>query len=223
LFSSQQNSHNKTEIVLSITPHLIRGVQRKDPTAEMFWSGTDTTLSNKPLQLRIQEDESATKGLPGSAAPAASAENKTPAEIAAINSPLKLHWAGANQLAVGKETQIDLMIDTSIAMRNLPMQIAYDPKKLEVTAVEDGGYFSRDGNQGNLSQTIDKNGGRIAIALGGNLDASGASGKLLSLKVKALVPGEASLDLTGITPMGAKTSFTKPALPVQHNMIFQNQ
>ena len=226
LFSNQQNSHNKTEIVLSITPHLIRGVQRKDPSAEMFWSGTDATLSNKPLQLRIQDDDSAKKELPANAVPGAAIDNAktttTATELAVINSPLKLSWNGPDHLAVGKEAQMDLMIDTSVTIRNLPMQIAYDPKKLEITSVEDGGYFNRDGNQGNLSQTIDKNGGRIAIALGGNLDASGATGKLLTLKVKALVPGEASLDLTGITPMGAKQSFTKPALPVQHAMLLTN-
>ena len=226
LFSNQQNSHNKTEIVLSITPHLIRGVQRKDPSAEMFWSGTDETLSNKPLQLRIQDDDAAKKVSPANAAPGAAIDNTKATvaapDIAAINSPLKLSWNGPEQLAVGKEAQIDLMIDTSVAMRNLPMQIAYDPKKLEITSIEDGGYFNRDGNQGNLSQTVDKNGGRIAIALGGNLDATGAAGKLLSLKVKALVPGEASLDLTGITPMGAKQSFTKPVLPVQHALLLTN-
>jgi general secretion pathway protein D len=222
LFSNHQDSHNKTEIVLSITPHLIRGVQRKDPSAEMFWSGTDANLSNKPLQLRIQDDE-ATKAPQIKAMPGAAIDNVNPhGDIPVINSPLKLSWNGPEQLTVGKEAQIDLMIDTSIAMRNLPMQIAYDPTKLEVTSVEDGGYFNRDGNQGNLSQTVDKTGGRIAIALGGNLDANGAAGKLLSLKVKALVPGEASLDLTGITPMGAKQSFTKPALPVQHTMLLKN-
>ncbi|MET3124363.1 general secretion pathway protein D [Oxalobacteraceae bacterium GrIS 2.11] len=221
LFSNQHDSHNKTEIVLSITPHLIRGVQRKDPSAEMFWSGTDATLRNKPLQLRIQDDDTSAKAAGAKANPAP--DNKIdPAMLAAINSPLKLSWNGPTAVKAGQEIQLDLMIDTSITMRNLPMQIAYDPKMIEVVAVDDGGYFSRDGNQGNLSQTVDKNGGRIAIALGGNADATGSTGKLLSLKVKGLVPGEASLDVTSMTPMGAKQSFAKPVLPVQHAILVQN-
>lgn len=225
LFSNQQDSHSKTEIVLSITPHLVRGIHRKDPSAEMFWSGTDTTLRNKPLQLRIQDDvpTKTSKATPTSSAPETTATNNLdPNVVAAMNSPLQLHWNGSEQVNAGQETQVDLMIDTSIEMRGLPMQITYDPVRLDITSVEDGGYFSRDGNQANFSQTVDKNGGRIAIALGGNSDASGAAGKLLTLKIKGLVPGDASVELIDITPIGANKAFTKPLLPVQHNLLVQN-
>lgn len=223
LFSTHQDSHNKTEIVLSITPHLVRGIQRKDPAAEIFWSGTEATLRNRPLQLLSLDEELQPKTMTGPSTPGIIPDSKADAGAeAAIMSPLKLSWKGPQELKAGQVVQLDLLIDTSIIMRGMPLQIAYDPKMLEITALEDGGYFSRDGNQANLSQTVDKTGGRIAVALAGNADTSGASGKLLSLKVKALVPGETSLDLSAITPIGAKQSFPKPQLPIKQHFIIAN-
>ena len=48
LFGSQSDDAQKTEIVLSITPHLIRNIQRPDVSAAEFRSGTDTSLRVAP-------------------------------------------------------------------------------------------------------------------------------------------------------------------------------
>lgn len=47
LFSNQSDNRQRTEIVLSITPHLIRNIQRANPALESFWSGTETHLRVK--------------------------------------------------------------------------------------------------------------------------------------------------------------------------------
>lgn len=47
LFSNQSDNRQRTEIVLSITPHLIRNIQRANPALESFWSGTETHLRAK--------------------------------------------------------------------------------------------------------------------------------------------------------------------------------
>lgn len=41
LFSSQQDTRQKTEIVLSITPHLVRSLVRPSADVTQFWSGTE--------------------------------------------------------------------------------------------------------------------------------------------------------------------------------------
>ena len=49
LFGSQLADGHKTEIVLSITPRLIRNIQRPAGTAAEFFSGTETSLRRRPL------------------------------------------------------------------------------------------------------------------------------------------------------------------------------
>ncbi|MEO5934485.1 MAG: secretin N-terminal domain-containing protein [Duganella sp.] len=53
LFGSKRDDNQKTEIVLSITPHLIRNVQRPEASASEFSAGTEASFRRRPdLSLR---------------------------------------------------------------------------------------------------------------------------------------------------------------------------
>jgi general secretion pathway protein D len=48
LFGSQRDDNQKTEIVLSITPHLIRNVQRPEASSSEFSAGTEASFRRRP-------------------------------------------------------------------------------------------------------------------------------------------------------------------------------
>ncbi len=48
LFKNQENRKNKTEIVLSITPHVLGNISRPDAEITEYWSGTDATINDRP-------------------------------------------------------------------------------------------------------------------------------------------------------------------------------
>jgi len=48
LFGSQANNEKKTEILLSITPRLVRNLQRQEASINEFLGGTDSTLRLRP-------------------------------------------------------------------------------------------------------------------------------------------------------------------------------
>jgi len=48
LFGSQQDTRNKTEVVLSITPHLIRTLQRPPASSSEFSAGTEASFRRRP-------------------------------------------------------------------------------------------------------------------------------------------------------------------------------
>ncbi len=48
LFGTQSDGKDKTEIVLSITPHLIRNIQRPAASASEFAAGTETSFRRRP-------------------------------------------------------------------------------------------------------------------------------------------------------------------------------
>jgi len=52
LFSSHRDENNKTEIVLLITPHILRNVERPELADIEFFAGTDATASSQPLRSR---------------------------------------------------------------------------------------------------------------------------------------------------------------------------
>jgi general secretion pathway protein D len=51
LFGNNNGSTSKTEILLSITPHIIRAPAAADPALREMFTGTETSLREKPLRL----------------------------------------------------------------------------------------------------------------------------------------------------------------------------
>jgi general secretion pathway protein D len=52
LFSNNKGTKNKTEIVLLVTPYIVRNIEQPAMTAAEFASGTDASIGAAPLQLR---------------------------------------------------------------------------------------------------------------------------------------------------------------------------
>jgi general secretion pathway protein D len=52
LFSNSKGTKNKTEIVLLVTPHIVRNVQQPAAATAEFLSGTETSLGAAPLMLK---------------------------------------------------------------------------------------------------------------------------------------------------------------------------
>jgi general secretion pathway protein D len=76
LFGSRADDNQKTEIVLSITPHVIRNIQRPDAALSEFRSGTDSSFRSRPETI---------SAAPGSAssAPTAPTANTSTAKTSA--------------------------------------------------------------------------------------------------------------------------------------------
>jgi general secretion pathway protein D len=75
LFSNTKGTKNKTEIVLLVTPYVIRNVQQPDLQATEFTSGTEAAIGEAPLRLR----QSAKKAALPVAAPELPAATPAPA------------------------------------------------------------------------------------------------------------------------------------------------
>lgn len=83
LLSSHDNSNNKTELILAITPRIIRGLTVPEGDAAMFWSGReDEPTITKPYASFSQEQEIASPPVP-QAAPAPVAPAAAPVPVAA--------------------------------------------------------------------------------------------------------------------------------------------
>ncbi|QNM94825.1 cohesin domain-containing protein [Chitinimonas koreensis] len=222
LFSSQKDDRQKTEIVLSITPHLIRNIQRKEPTAESFWSGTESALRTRPLQLRsmdaasLDAPKAASPQLSSQASPAAQVNPVSPPP-AADNGNLKLSLQGPAKVKVGETLRLAVELDSKEALRAAPLQLAYDPKVFAAVQASDGGYFGKAGS-GSFSHVIDAASGRISIGASSG-DAAGAKGpgRLCLIEFRALNPQQGSeISLIGMTPIGAAQPASSPALPLVH-------
>lgn len=215
LFGSQSDTRNKTEIVLSITPHLIRNIQRSGPTDEAFWSGTEAVLRDRPLQLRSVEGSTS-----GSASPAATRADAPVVTPASSPDAPKLTWTGPSSVKVGETFKLELRMDSSEALRAASLQIAANTAEFELLSIDEGDYFNKDG-KGAFSKSFDQASGRASVGTkaGEGSEASGA-GPVLSVTLKAkrpsALPHPTNVSIIAATPIGSRKAVGVPALPTLH-------
>ncbi len=80
LFSSHRDHSHKTEIILLITPHIVRNLSRPGAMAEEFMSGTETSVGAAQMGLRTVEP--AAEPVPPPAVPAPAPAAPAPAPVA---------------------------------------------------------------------------------------------------------------------------------------------
>lgn len=144
LFTSHDDSDKRTDILLTITPRVVRGWEVPTRIAREFYSGTENSYAGRPLfaNLETGATNQAGKpltpridaGAPGSASGAgvatAASSAETP-ENTATTSPLLLTFAeAAYEVDVGKEIEVRLVSQNHSGATVLPMEILYNPQLL---------------------------------------------------------------------------------------------
>lgn len=223
LFSSRQDSHKKTEIVLSITPHLIRNLQRPDADQSEFWSGSENTLRTRPLSLQpVRTTEpppvgaSATTGSTGSEGSAlisnVPGEPPPPAQNVAVS------WGGPTQVKPGEQFRVQLKVKADGVLRSLPFQAAYDPAVLQIVEITEGEFFKQDDGASSFSSNIDGAAGKFFVSVS-RTAAAGVQGEgvaaVVTFRALAVSP-KTDVALTTVAPIvdGGKTPATPLPAPL---------
>jgi len=232
LFGSQKDDTQRTEILLSITPHVVRTISRPDLIDAEFDSGTETSIGAQPMRLSSVEPASeanAAAGAPGAAAvsatpagaatpgaPAAARDAAAPAGVSAVS----LAWQGPAQVKVGEQFSAVLRLNSQQALRGLPALVGFDPQVFQVVNVQEGDYFKQGNGKTSFSQRIDAGQGKVFVALVRQSDSgadagTNGSGALATVTLKAIKPApSAKLQLLSATPEPAPG--VPVSLPVEH-------
>jgi general secretion pathway protein D len=187
LFGTQRDSHNKTELVLSITPRLVRNLSLPQASRTEFWSGTEANLRN-PNTFAVADKSGNKRAGDNSAAATTNAESNVAALSAMPLEPAKtvdLSWKVTD--TKGDVMTLSLIAKADGTMRSLPLQLGFDGASYQVMSVEEGGYFNRDGANTTFSHSVDHAGGKVFATVTRN-DVQGApSGELaaITLKIKS--------------------------------------
>jgi general secretion pathway protein D len=201
LFSNVAKTNTRTEIVLSITPFIVRNVRSKAPLVTEMVSGSETSLKAKPLGQRpVPESEAVTlQGVPAAGGGAAPVRPSAPAPAAAPASPgesggaaqpggqpVSLNWMGAPAAKIGQEFVVSLQTQTDQPMVSAALQLSYDPAAMRVVEVGEGDLLRQDGSQTNFSQRVDAASGKIFVGIA-RTGASGLAGQggLVSVRFAA--------------------------------------
>jgi general secretion pathway protein D len=185
LFSAQRDDGQRTEIVLSITPRILRNIRRPDLNQTEFWSGTENQIRSRPLALPAQPKPAGATRTPPSAPAAAEAP---PAVSIKLLAPA--------EVKAGEVFSVQVNLTTATPLRGVPLQFEFTQKTLEVLDAEEGAFFKQDGAAVSQTKVLEQSGGRASMTILRNV-AEGAKGEgtAMTLKFKALAAGIAEIRL----------------------------
>lgn len=177
LFSSADDGIIKTDILMSITPNIVRPMELPDKDIQAFWSGTEEGYDVKPVfvagpgkssrpndkaqsraavletmakreQATVPAPEETAKADQEAAKPVGpSAEAGRPAAIAAAVVPGLSIKPGEGSTAVGQEARFELAVDNTVGLYGAIITLGYDPKVVEFKTASEGKFLNKDGQQ----------------------------------------------------------------------------
>jgi len=201
LFSNKNGNKTKTEIILSITPHIVGNVRVPDAREEEYWTGTETTLRSEQLMLKSRPVVTPAPRPAVRAAPVAA-------------QPVVFSWDGVSQARVGDLISLSFNAQTPQPAGKFGLQMTFDPAVLKAMDVVDGGYMKQPAT---LTKSIEQAAGLINAELSG--EGGGGSATLLTLmfEVLAEVP-QTAVSVSRITANGVGGEQLMPAAPAPHQI-----
>jgi general secretion pathway protein D len=196
LFSNHNKQTTKTQIVLSITPRIVRNLRQEMPTITEYVSGSEGSIkASLPGQRPVSEADAVSLRGSGAPAPAPAARPAPPApapaapenESAAPGSQaVTLSVQGPSAANVGQEFLVTLQAQADQPLVSTAVQLSYDASALRVVEVTEGDLLKQEGGQTNFSNKVDPSSGKIFVGLS-RAGATGVTGQgsLVTIKFAA--------------------------------------
>ena len=226
LFGQVTQDHSSDETVFAITPHIIRGTSLSELNQRAIDIGTQNSI-----QLRHVSRAAAPATTPGT--PVGQPAGSQPgANQSAVQPPSPGANAGAQgsanflfdpgqvSVAKGNTFVVNLLISGAQNVYSVPVQLNYDPAKLQMINISNGGFLSQDGQAVALVHREDETTGTLQITATRPPGAGGVSGQgaVVTMTFQAKASGQTPLTITrggardpaqqAITVNGAQASIT---------------
>jgi general secretion pathway protein D len=207
LFGSKKNDGEKTEIVLSITPRIIRAQPRAASENAEFWYGTESSVRSAPIASGYAPSAQAPALAAPASAPVAAADLPVPAaeanaaaeaapeaapdaataNVGADAAPTVprpvLTWEAPSNVRMGETFDVTLLISSKDVVSNIRSAVRFDPAVLELSGADAGAIVPEAARAG-LRPVINQRGGRAQFDVpSGSIQGDGA---LVTLHFRAL-------------------------------------
>jgi general secretion pathway protein D len=169
LFSSNDDGTIKTDILMSITPNIVRNMELPDKDTQSFWSGTEEAYDTKPLFVTAsgKSTKSSPKPVDKTAMLESMSRREPPAAPVATEparpltaptgtGPLAAPVAAATLLEitppdtavqVGQEARFEIVAGSVKNLYGAILTLSYDPKVVEFKSASEGTLLKKDGQQ----------------------------------------------------------------------------
>ena len=200
VFSNTQDTADQTDVVISITPHLIRSAEITPRDLEPIYVGTEAGIGGGFGGTGIGGVGGIGAARPGGTVAGGGAAG--PTQIPAVLALLPAQHA----VAVGEEFALDVTIDGAQNLFSAGLLIAYDPNVIEYVETFEGDFIDRDGAESTTQSSGSPGTVRIGMSRLGTTEGVSGSGSLVTLVFRAVAEGTTSIEITSTSVRNAAGS-----------------
>ncbi|HMZ54632.1 MAG TPA: secretin N-terminal domain-containing protein [Nitrospira sp.] len=212
LLSSFKTQRVTTEVILTITPHIVNSLRLPGPQGQAFWSGTESVYSTAPLFAMQPKQVAARVALPTATGTVSekSVSKKSKAGGATPESTtqgLQLSLQPADvTVQVDKEVRVDVMAAHAQGFDTETLTLEFDPKVLEFRDATLGEVLGTEAGKAPVAATSSLADGVVELRLHRSAGATKDDGRLLRVTFLAKTPGVSTVRLHTAKHTGADTS-----------------
>ncbi len=215
LFSSMTTENITTEVILTITPRIVRNVNLPSVDAQATWSGTEANFATAPMFPEIRRTSlkspspqpSLKTGEGGTPAPQPSARGGEGVVEGTVVA------GGAATLAIrppelsafaGQEFALELLADNLESFTESSVTVSYDPKILEFRRVVEGEFLTRNNTPASITiVSATPTAGKMTLRLQREGTPAAGSGVLATVFFQGKAVGSSPVEIQSPTVSGA--------------------
>ena len=229
-FSSDRVEHEENEVLLVLTPHIVRMPEWTKANLRTLYSGSENLVQVKrESEIRVPTPP------PTPAQPPPSNPNSGPGATNAPGAPSPAPSAAqAGQttrirfepqslsLKTGQTATLGIVVENVNDLFSIPLLLQYNPAVVSVEEVQHGGFLSGGTQEIAIVQQVIKEKGQAIISATRQPNTPGVNGTgtLMGIVIKALAPGSSKLS---IVQVNAKDSQQRPIPLVTSEATLQVQ
>ena len=219
LFSATNTELNDSEVLIVLTPRIVRMPEWTKANLRALYSGTETFPAvRKELDVKAPTANPAPSATPtGGVAPAISPGSAqvpmvTPASGAPVpaasvapaptqvNGPRIRFEPASLNLSPGQTTTVGIAVDNVTDLFSIPLMIQYNPAVISIEEARHGSFLSGGTQEIAVVQRDDKKLGQDIISATRQPNTPGVSGSgtLLGIVIKAIGPGTSNLSIVEV-------------------------
>jgi general secretion pathway protein D len=212
LFSEDTKNYEDDEILIILTPRIVRMPEWTRANLRPLFSGTETNVYVRresdirvPANEQPKQEAPVTPGATPSTGVAPAAGQNPPSGQAS-----QLHFEPRSlSLKAGQQATVGVVIDNVNDLFSIPFLLQYNPAVISVEEVQHGGFLQGGNQEIAIVTNIDKARGQAIISATRQPNTPGVNGTgtIMGIVIKALGPGTSNLS---IVQVNAKDSQQRP-------------
>jgi len=207
-FSSTDNKIEDDEVLIALTPHVVRMPSITSDDLRTLAAGTDTNV-------RVYEKgDQLTAPTVVPTAPTPPAVNAAPGATPTTGPATSLAFQPtAISLKPGDTMTVGLAVDNAHDLFSIPLLLQYNPAVIEIEDIRNGGFLSGGTQEIAVVNQVNQQQGQAVVSATRRPNTPGISGTgtLLGIVIKALAPGTSTLQ---VVQVNARDSQQKP-IPIK--------